>query len=465
MTGAIIRNTVRQANRSGALSVCCVVLTALLSVSAIASWRHQRDHQAQREHFARTVRSHWLEQPDRHPHRVSHYGYLAFRSRSPLSFFDTGIETYAGSAVFLEAHRQNPANFSEAGQSAATIRLGELSPALVLQLIAPLLVFFLGFAIVSGEREDGTLSLTLAQGVSPRALVAGKAVGLLAIAAAILFPGLAVAILLIGATDPPSLARFVLLAAGYGIYIAVCALVAVLVSASRQSSRASLTLLLLIWVFGWIAIPRALQVWGSARAPVPSRAAFDAAVEADLQHEGDSHDPNDPHFAALRARLLSQHRVSKVEDLPFNYSALVMKESEAISSAIFQRHHRKLVETFRRQGEPLAWGAFVNPYLAIRGISASLAGSDLRHFLEFQQQAEDYRFTMVQKLNDLHLNEIAIKNDRAQRVSRERWRSFPAFAFQPPPLRVLLPDLSRALAALTIWTIVLALAVSRRNPA
>lgn len=465
MTGAIVRNNIRQAIRSGALPVCCAAMTALLSLAALGSWNHQRDLEARRAQFEKTVRSQWLEQPDRHPHRVSHYGYLAFRSRSALSFFDSGIENFAGTAVYLEAHRQNPANFSEAGQSAATIRLGELTPALVLQLLAPLLVFFLGFASVSGERENGTYALALAQGVSARTLLTGKALGLIVIAAAILLPGVVVAVVLTGAADPASLGRFLLLTGAYGLYIGACGLLTVVVSASQRSSRASLTALLLIWVAGWIAMPRALQAWGAARAPAPARAAFDAALEADLEQEGDSHNQNDPHYAALRARVLAEHRVAKVEDLPFNYSALVMKEGEAISSAIFQRHYARLIGTFRRQGEPLEWGSLVNPYLAIRRISAALAGSDLRHFLEFQQQAERFRFTMIQKLNDLHLNEVSIRNDRAQRVSRDRWQSFPGFAFRPPPLGEILPDLFPAVAAMAAWAALLSLVIARRSAA
>ena len=32
----------------------------------------------------------------------------------PLAIFDQGIENYTGSTQFLEAHRQNSVNFSEA---------------------------------------------------------------------------------------------------------------------------------------------------------------------------------------------------------------------------------------------------------------------------------------------------------------------------------------------------------------
>ena len=460
---AIARNTVRQSIRSGVLPVACIVVTLLLGLAAFAAHRHQRMLNAERARYNEAVRTQWLEQPDRHPHRVSHYGYLAFRVKSPLSFFDGGVDSYAGTAVFLEAHRQNPANFSEAGQSPVLARLGELTPALVLQLLVPLVVFFLGYAAISGERENGTLALTLAQGVPPRVLLAGKTLGLLAATALLLLPGLLLVLVLAGVSDPALLPRAAVLAGAHGIYAGICALLAVGVSAASRTSRSALTTLIMLWVFGWVAMPRALQAWGAAMAPAPSRSQFDAALEAALEREGDSHNAADPHFAALRARTLAEYKVAKIEDLPFNYSALVMKEGEAIGSAIFGRRYGDLIATFRRQGEPLERGSLLNPYLAVRRISMALAGSDMRHFIGFQRQAEAFRFAMIQKLNDLHLHEVRSGDDGDQRLSKDRWRSFPVFEYRPPGLSDVLREHGAALGSLALWIALLSAALAFRT--
>jgi hypothetical protein len=92
-------------------------------------------------------------------------------------------------SVFLEAHRQNTANFSEANHSGGMLRFGELSPALVLQLLVPLAIFFLGFAAITGERLSGTLPMLLAQGVTWRELIAGKTLGVAAMALCVTAPG------------------------------------------------------------------------------------------------------------------------------------------------------------------------------------------------------------------------------------------------------------------------------------
>lgn len=458
----VIQNTVRQSWRSGALQLACVVVTLLLWVAAFAAYRNQAALNAQRSHYSELVRSQWLQQPDRHPHRASHYGYLAFRPKAPLSFVDSGVDSFAGTAVFLEPHRQNTVNFSEAGQSAAMIRLGELTPALVLQLLLPLVIFFLGFATISAERENGTFAMMLAQGVTPRTLMVGKALGLLAMAALLTLPGLCVLFFLPDLTQPQLASRLAVLAASYFAFVAICALVSVWISAWQRTSRASLTALILLWVFAGVVSPRALQAWGAALAQAPSKAEFDAALESAVEQVGDSHNPNDPHFAALRAKTLAEHKVTNIKDLPFNYSALVMKEGEEISSSIFRRQYDEILDTFRRQSGPTEWGAPFNPFLAIRQISMALSGSDLNHYVEFQRQAEAFRYERVQQLNDLHMKEITLENDRNQRVAKDRWQSFPAFVYHPPALGAVLRERWLALVSLLVWMLVLSVAVSFR---
>lgn len=178
----IAANELRHSLRNRSLLIACVGVTALLLLSAFVARQNQAKLNAQRNEYQQRVRANWLEQPDRHPHRASHYGYLAFRPKAALSFFDPGVDSFAGTSIFLEPHRQNTANFSEARHSGGMLRFGELSPALVLQLLAPLAIFFLGFAAITGERESGTLPVLLAQGVTWRELIAGKTLGVAAMA-------------------------------------------------------------------------------------------------------------------------------------------------------------------------------------------------------------------------------------------------------------------------------------------
>ena len=76
-----------------------LVLTALIS-----SYQNDRLYSHDVAHYSKDIRDRWESNPDKHPHRMAHYGYVAFRSKYPLSFFDKGLDSYLGNVIFLEAH-------------------------------------------------------------------------------------------------------------------------------------------------------------------------------------------------------------------------------------------------------------------------------------------------------------------------------------------------------------------------
>jgi ABC-2 type transport system permease protein len=337
-----------------------------------------------------------------------------------------------------------------------------------LQLIAPLVIFFLGFAAVTSERESGTSQMMLAQGVTWRKLIVGKTLGVAAMAFFVIAPGTLLLLCWRSFSDDgltlDTLWRMLGLVAGYGLYLLICASVAVLVSAMCPASRGALTSLILLWILFCVVLPRGAQTLGSIAAPAPAKAEFDARLENDLAREGDSHNPDDPHFSALRAETLKKHSAGDVKDLPFNYGAFVMLEAEKISSEIFRRHYGELLDNFRRQNRFSEWCAAINPYLAIRSLSMALAGADLAHYAEFQWQAESFRYEMVQKLNGIHMEKIKFENDRAQRISSEHWRGFPAFEFRAPGLVWALKQQWLSIASLVVWSGLLSILIWRITP-
>ncbi len=461
-------NELRHSLRNRSLWIACLSVTALLFLSAVIAQQNQNKLNAQRNEYQQRVRSNWLEQPDRHPHRASHYGYLAFRPKAPLSFFDAGVDSYAGTSIFLEPHRQNTANFSEANHSGGMLRFGELTPALVLQLLVPLAIFFLGFASITSERENGTLPMLLAQGVTWREIIFGKTLGVTAMALLITAPGALLLLVWRGLASADcqrdTLWRALGLMVGYGLYLLIFSAFTVLVSAWQQTSRGALTSLILLWIVFCVVIPRGAQTLGSAVAPAPAKAQFDAVMERAASREGDSHNPDDPHFATLRAETLKKYNVTDVKDLPFNYGAFVMLEAEKISSDVFRRQYGELLDTFRRQNRFSEWGAAINPYLAMRSLSMALAGSDLAHYSDFQWQAETFRFEMVQKLNQLHMTEIKFADDRNQRASQTHWQEFPAFTFHAPTIGWTLKQQRLSVTALLGWSLILWAAIGRITP-
>ena len=454
----IARQQLRAIRHDGYVIFLLGLVVALGLVAVLGARHHAASEAEQRDRYQAMVDQQWLDQPERHPHRVVHYGFLVFREQAPLEFFDTGVSDYTGTSIFLEGHRQNTANFGEARHATGMSRFGRLTPASVLALLLPLLVVVAGFAAVSGEREGGTLGVLLTQGATPGQILAGKALATGAVGALATLPvALAVAVIAgpewagSGLEGPASGTRLGVLAAIYGVYLAGWVLVTVLVSAVRTSSRSALAQLLALWVVICVAAPRIAASVAGTLHPLPSRAELTAQVEQALNEVGDSHRPDDPFFASLREEYLERYQVTDTADLPVNWRGVLSRESEALTSEVFEEHRQELVEGHLRQNGVLAWSGFVSPYLAARDLSMGVAGSGPEAMEAFLAEAEAHRFTIIQRLNELHIHEIRNENDRGQRLARKHWGEFPVFETEPPPLGGVLAHRPVSLAALGLW--------------
>lgn len=138
----LARHVWRTAFQNRAVFGLTLVIGLLLAYAAITGWTTFRTQNNIRAKYQEQARQDWLANPDKHPHRMAHFGHFAFRPKSPLSLFDFGMESFLGSTIYLEAHKQNAVNFSEAGFSTGLLRFGEISLAMVLQVLLPLLIFF-----------------------------------------------------------------------------------------------------------------------------------------------------------------------------------------------------------------------------------------------------------------------------------------------------------------------------------
>lgn len=416
-------------------------------------------HQRTVEHYGQEVRANWENNPDKHPHRMAHYGYVAFRKKYPLSFFDYGMDSYLGNAVFLEAHRQNTINFSQASLSNSLVRFGELSSALILQLLVPLLIFFWGFASIAGERESGTLRLVLSQGVKWKELMLGKALGLFFLTLTLLIPALGLTLILLFANGEEAeiFLGFGLLSLSYLIYLFVISLLTVWISATCKTAKTALIRLIGCWLFFTLILPKLSQVSGQVFFPSPSKIEFDTAVEQALMQQGDSHNPDDPHFKGLKDSLLAAHQVTTTKALPFNYSGFIMREGERLSTAIFRHHQRQLMEQYEQQQNLVGWTALINPYIAIKNLSMAFSGTDFSAYRNFQDQTEAYRYQLAQTMNELQIdhisNDIKSSADKKAVLDQQYWIDFPDFQHQQLSLHRILQNQGYALITLLFWMI------------
>ncbi|GAA4232078.1 DUF3526 domain-containing protein [Postechiella marina] len=431
----------------------------LLVFSAYSGWENYHDQNVTRGAVQEEVQDSWENNPDKHPHRMSHYGSFAFRIKHVLSVFDLGMENFVGNAVFLEAHKQNTVNFSEASMSTGLLRFGEVSLAMLLKVIVPLLIFYLGFATIAQERENGTLKLLIGQGISRKEIVFGKWLGLWSLSLIFLFAVFIVLLFFVvielhEGLNNGSLARYAVLLVSYLLFFAILSAITITVSAFSKTAKGALVKLLGIWLLFVIIVPKSLQAMGYYLYPTPSKIEMETAVEHDLSKIGDSHDPNDPHFKAIKDSVLLANKVADVNDLPFNYGGFIMAQGEALSSKVYLKHQNDLYHVYNKQNNVERYSAFVNPYTAIKNLSMGFSGTDFKSFLHFKAKAETYRFKLAQSMNKLQMDYIPNKGKEGPtKLSSKFWKDFPPFEYKTLSTATVFKNELTSILALLLWTI------------
>lgn len=416
-----------------------VVIVIVLLASAVVTWREVASERDHREQLQTTAENIFFDQPARHPHRMVHYGHYVFRTPPPLALIDPGVDVYTGAAVFLEGHRQNSATFSPAYSGPQGGSFANLSPATVYQVLVPLMLIAVGFSAVARERERGSDLLLLTAPMSSRELWFGKTLALAAVAALVLLPLLAAVVLATGyALDG------IMLLVGYALYLLGWVCLTTSVSARSRSSSNALAVLLSLWLAACIVLPRVAASGAEVLLPVPSKIEADLAVAKAMRSLGDGHNAADPAFEQLRANLLVQHDVDKVEDLPINIRGVVAEAAEEELKQVMDGFAEGYAMQEKAQADAVRWSSLVSPQLAIRGFSTSLAGTDLAHRHRFLIEAEEARYRFVQDLNQLHASDLNYADDirrssdagaeKRTRVSSDNWASLAKFRLAPDPL-------------------------------
>lgn len=451
------------------------IITLLLAVvvfSAVNSALQLSAESQQRSNYQQQADEAFRTQPERHPHRVVHYGHYVFRTPAPLAAIDPGVDSFTGRSIFLEGHRRNTATFSEARETSVLTRFGIVSPAFSLQVLAPLLLILIGFSSVARERERGVLVQLLAQGLPASTLFYGKLLALAAVALLAISPLLTGAVWL-GLKHPGEWLPALTMIAGHAVYLGFWVLVIVAVSAISRSARSALISLMVAWALVTVLMPRLAADVAALSVPSVTQTEMDIRIQEEMRIVGDSHDINDPGFQSFQERVLAEYGVSRIEDLPVNYRGLVSLQGEAEGSAVMNRYADELHLTQQRQANIISGFSLLSPYLAVRNLSMQSAGTDLINHQRFLDAAEAHRFELIQQINSLHAHDVSYADDAARsvdyeaeqrtRVSAEFWQQLREFEFKPDnagnrvasasPLLLVLMAWLAAGAALIRWAI------------
>lgn len=433
-----------------------ISLAIVLSLLGIAVWISSKQYQSINEQYASAKtaeRNIWDNQGEKNPHSAAHYGTYAFKPKYPLSLFDQGVDKYAGTSIFLEAHKRNEAQFSAAADQTGLARFGDLTPDFILLFIIPLLIILLGYNSFTKEREMGTLTLSKSQGISIWKWFIGKwSVLFLPIftITAILFliAGLVLGNLKnFGVFNTSSLlVLFLVYMAYYVIFINII----LLISSITKKSGISLVVSLSVWILACLAAPKAASNIAESKYPYPTRQEFETSVLKDKKAGLDGHNPWSKEAKMLEQQVLIEYGVDSLHQLPFNFAAYRTQKGEEHEAEVYFKHYNYLKEQFTNQSKVYRSLAAISPYLPTRFLSMAIANTDYATHWDFADAAETYRIDTQQFLN----NNTAQNTEYGQRgykASANFWQQLPAFKYDPPKLESTLEKNASNISIMGIW--------------
>ncbi|GGY88236.1 DUF3526 domain-containing protein [Pseudoduganella plicata] len=452
---AVLREVVRQQwlilLRERRLRILCVLVLAITAIALVDAALDARRVQEARAHDAHVEAEVWKAQGAANPHGAAHFGRYVYKPVQPLSVLDPGLQDHLGGALKLEGHVQNTSRFKSTDGGAALSRFGGFSPAFAMQVLVPLLIVFAAFGAFSGERARQLMWQEIGAGASPWQLLAGRFIAFAgALLGMLILAGILVALPAMAAWDAQYFATLALMLSGYALYWLAVLGIVLAITAAAASARIALLAGLGFWIVSTMLVPMLAPMLAERRHPTPTATAFHVRVVDEIMKGPDGHNPRDMRFAAFQEATLRQYKVSRVEDLPINYSGLLFEYGEKTTADIYNRHFDRLYADYDAQACFSLKAAIISPLMALRPLSAALAQSDLPAHRHFLVQAERYRYDLVQTLNrDIKFNRKREMREYASDVAAITHGV--RFAPRPYSLGETLPRTAAPFAWLLAW--------------
>lgn len=455
MIGTLIRKEFREFLRDRRFLALFALMLVLLSAASLDGWNRARADADARAHAAASDREIWVEQGENNPHGAAHFARYAFRPTPALAAFDPGVFDFAGAAVWLEAHTQDPATLRRAEDAAIATPFPALSPAWIVQVVGTLALTVLLFQAVSGERERGTLRALAATGLPAGRFVAGKAGAvLLAVAALCLLVFLAAMLpgWITGDLDAGA-ARIGALLGLYLSALAAFAFLIIAISARAPSLSSAFVLAIGFWVGVAVIVPVIGGQLAASLHPDIDEQELKNAIQLEAQSPFWSGDAQEPAVAAQEAVVLEEFGAEEWDDLGFDREALILQAHEEFANDVYDRLYGELYALHEDQDRVLRYLSVLSPVLALQRVSSGLAETDVAAQLQFTRQAEEHRRRIIAQLNrDMMMN--AGDSGFAYTAGRDLWEQVPDFQAGQATTLDVLRRYAVELIALLAWLVI-----------
>ena len=124
---------------------------------------------------------------------------------------------------------------------------------------------------------------------------------------------------------------------------------------------------ILTWVFWTIFYPTIVVNSTEKLNPLPTRVEFKEAMSEDRSKGIDGHNPRGERRDALEKSTLAKYNVEKLEDLPINFSGILMQEDEEYGNMVWINIGNLYKQLEKQKNYQLS--GFLNPFTALQSLS------------------------------------------------------------------------------------------------
>ena len=359
----------------------------------------------------------------------------------PIAALVTGIANDIGRTVEVHGRGELTAEGSRFNEDPLFAVFRFLDLDFIFQIVLSLFAILFAYNAINGEKEQGTLRLTFANAVPRATYILGKMAGtFLALAVPLLIPLLIGYLLLILLGIPLNggdWGRLALIIGAGLLYFGVFLTLSIWVSALTRRSASSFLLLLILWLFAVLIIPRSAVLLAGRAVdvlPIDEIATQKSRLMAQLWEED--------------RKVMANFRPSQTED-----TEAMLNEFNQFMQDQAEKREQKLralserLEEQRRNGERLRerwalWLARLSPTASFSLAAMNLAGTSLMLKQQYLDAANAYQERYAAFISEKTGGMLRSGGFVVRRIVGEENqpppidpREIPAFDYQPPGLR------------------------------
>ncbi len=316
--------------------------------------------------------------------------------QAPLAFLAVGESDLYPAAIPVSVKSKDSFLFNDEINNPTHLLTGVFDPAFALVFLLPLLILALTYNIISGEREQGTLSLNAASPVPMRVIMGAK---LLVRVAAPVLTALVVLLVATLLLQPTALGTAAILAVALLFYGLFWGAMALAINGFGLDSTGNALVMSILWISAAFIIPAMIDASVELAQPAPARSAMvlavrnstvktDAAHDAaqaqyDLEHGGITHTHGDETIA--HSHYDPTMKRGTVEDK--NYRQLQnIKKAQAVGDSVYQDQQHTL-----NQRKALADKLrFLSPVMVMQDIFPETAGNGVVRYGSYLEQVDRF---------------------------------------------------------------------------